>query len=70
MTTAPLCFMEPRMFALWMNSSGPKDDCQAGPCTDCLPAYQLRMKKQGRCAHPETNFGVRDDGGIFGWWPT
>lgn len=69
MSAVPLCFVDPRLFKLWSSSAGVEECGAAGPCADCLPAYQLRMKKRGLCSHPETNFGVRQDGGIFGWWP-
>ena len=69
--TAPLCFVEPWLYELWAGSRVPNDKagCQAGHCTDCTPTYQLRMRKVGRCEHPETQFSVDRDGGVFGMWP-
>lgn len=57
------------MFQLWL-SSGYTDqaECPAGVCTDCLPSYQLRMKKIGRCEHPETMFRMSSAGALFGTW--
>lgn len=70
--TAPLCFVEPWVYELWAGSRVPNDrtGCPSGPCTDCTPTYQLRMKKRGLCEHPETMFTVGQDGGVFGVWPT
>lgn len=68
MNAMPLCFIDQRVFKLWSSSAGAAD-CGSGPCHDCQPGYQLRMKKQGRCAHPETMFGVTEDGGVYGFWP-
>lgn len=69
MTAAPLCFVPPAMYQLWL-SSGFTDaaECPAGVCTDCLPSYQLRMKKLGRCEHPETRFRMSAAGALFGTW--
>lgn len=64
---APLCFASPEMFALWV--SAPAAAACSNPCRDCQPSYQLRMKKQGRCGHPETQFSVDEDGGVYGYWP-
>lgn len=68
---APLCFVSPRMFDLWTKAAavGPVDQRCANPCRDCQPAYQLRMKKLRRCAHPETQFGVDAEGAVYGYWP-
>lgn len=66
----PLCFA-PRIYDLWdkADTAIPKGQRCMNPCVDCLPQYQMRMKKAGRCAHPETMFGVDKDGGIYGFWP-
>ena len=68
---APLCFASPKMFGLWLTTEsrlGVKP-CDS-PCVDCTPSYQTRMKKQRRCAHPETMFSVDKDGGVYGYWPS
>jgi hypothetical protein len=65
----PLCFTSPRMFALWLEADlhMPKvQRCDGVPCVDCQPAYQLRMKKLGRCARPGTAFGIDQAGGVVG----
>lgn len=64
----PLCFFSPADFERWRNSRVPanvRTDCV---CVDCLPAYQLRMKKLGRCQHPYTMFTIDADGGVVGHW--
>lgn len=61
----PLCFHSPADFKRWKDSrvaAVSRTDCV---CVDCLPAYQLRMKKLKRCEHPEVMFTV-DDGGVVG----
>lgn len=70
MSAVPLCFVDPNIFKLWSGSAKVEECGEAGPCRDCLPAYQLRMKKRGRCSHPETMFGISQDGGVYGFWPT
>lgn len=71
--TQPLCFVDPMIFRLWSGSKTPGttfgECCPAGPCTDCTPTYQLRMRKRGLCEHPETVFTIGQDGGVFGMWP-
>lgn len=65
----PLCFVDPRVFQLWSNSAGAAD-CGSGPCHDCQPGFQLRMKKQGGGARTrKTMFGVSPEGGVYGFWP-
>lgn len=61
----PLCF-SPRIFDLWekANRSSTSAACRSH-CRDCMPSYQLRMKKLKRCEHPETMFIV-EDGGVVG----
>ena len=67
---APLCFADPGMFRLWLSSGlRSKQDSACGPCTDCTPSFQTRMKRQGRCAHPETMFGLDAEGAVYGYWP-
>lgn len=59
----PLCF-SPKIFNLW-EQVPPTVRC-TDHCVDCMPSYQLRMKKLGRCEHPETMFAIDADGGIVG----
>ena len=59
MQIKPLCFATAKDFERWRSSYNPT--C-VSHCRDCTPAYQLRMKKQRRCEHPETMFTVEDDG--------
>lgn len=60
---APLCFF-PRIFELW--DSAPAAVRVRDCCVDCMPSYQLRMKKLGRCEHPNTSFSFDEEGGILG----
>lgn len=60
--TFPLCFSSPKLYALWRSSWR----CPDSHCHDCLPSYQLRMKKLGRCEHPEAMFTIEADGGVVG----
>lgn len=63
----PLCF-SPRIYELWEGAPVGSQDRRCGNiCTDCLPSYQLRMKKVGKCEHPETMFTFED--GIVGYRP-
>ncbi len=65
----PLCFA-PRIYDLWDKADKAAAHARCmNPCVDCLPQYQMRMKKAGRCAHPETMFGIDKDGAIYGYWP-
>lgn len=67
---APLCFASPVMLDLWFKAdNGTGGSKCANPCRDCQPGYQVRMKRAGRCAHPETQFSVDADGGVYGYWP-
>jgi hypothetical protein len=58
----PLCFFSPADFERWRES---RPRCESH-CKDCLPAYQLRMKKLQRCEHPEVMFTLDDEGGVVG----
>jgi hypothetical protein len=62
--TVPLCFF-PRIFELWEGSSIPSARTRPSHCEDCTPSYQLRMKKAGRCEHPDVMFTI-EDGGVVG----
>lgn len=63
MDTHPLCFGSLADFERWRKSF---QAGSSGHCADCLPSYQLRMKKLGRCEHPDTMFSFDEDGGIVG----
>lgn len=63
----PMCFWSQRQFALWSASNEVQKPCES-PCADCLPTFQLRMKKLGRCEHPETMFDFDQDA-IVGYLP-
>lgn len=65
MVTFPLCFT-PRIFELWRSSRVAAASNTDFVCRDCLPAYQLRMKKLGRCERPEVMFTLDEEGGIVG----
>ena len=55
--------LEDKLIALAVMAGRPR----AHPvCRDCTPSYQLRMKRQGRCEHPETMFAVDRDGAVVG----
>ena len=70
MNAVPLCFVTHKMFDLWMKAdTTPNVNPCANPCRDCQPGYQLRMKRLKRCAHPETQFSIDKDGGVYGYWP-
>lgn len=58
----PLCFSSLEQYERWRKSF----QCPRSHCHDCLPAYQLRMKKQRRCEHPETMFTLDEEGGVVG----
>lgn len=64
----PLCFRTVADFERWQRSLAHCGgaDKRASHCRDCLPAYQLRMKKLGRCEHPETMFTLDEMEGIVG----
>lgn len=64
----PPCFSSVRFYENWraMLPKCNSGERQATICHDCLPGYQLRMKKLGRCAHPDTAFTVGQDGGVIG----
>lgn len=70
--TAPLCFASPRLFELWLKADTALPEAQRcqNVCRDCLPSYKVRMKREGRCQHPETVFDLESEGGIFGRWPS
>lgn len=61
----PLCFVDPAIWRLWSRSSVPSEHA-CPPCKDCTPTYQHRMKKRGLCEHPETQFSIDNDGGVYG----
>lgn len=66
----PPCFSTVRFYENWramlLKCSHTEQKSVRGHCRDCLPTYQLRMKKAGRCIHPETMFTVDQDGSVVG----
>ena len=64
---APLCFASQDLFRLW--ATAPVAVRCTNPCRDCQPGYQTRMKRAGRCAHPETMFALDEEGAVYGYWP-
>lgn len=67
----PMCFWSQRQFALWKaaDSHVPRGNrCNGDQCHDCLPTFQLRMKRLGRCEHPETMFTFGHEG-VIGYRP-
>lgn len=62
MVKVPNCFPSLLDFERWKNSLG----AECGHCHDCMPTYQLRMKKLRRCEHPEIMFTIDEDRGIVG----
>ena len=59
----PRCFSALRFYENWRAVNRDQD---ASVCEDCLPSYQLAMKRAGRCANPEAVFKFSADGSIAG----
>lgn len=68
----PLCFPSQREFDAWMHESrrfaATADVNPKNYCIDCLPAFQEKMIKCGRCAYPGVEF-IEHDGGVYGRRP-
>ena len=64
----PRCFSTLHIYLKWIDARrmGPANERTHPVCRDCTPSYQLRMKRQGRCEHPETMFAVDRDGAVVG----
>ena len=63
----PACFTELKFYRNWkakMPSCPDKD--HATICSDCLPGYQIRMKRLGRCSNPEAAILFDEDGNVVG----
>ena len=59
----PRCFSTIGIYRKWLDArqaTGNIRDRAHPVCRDCLPGYQLRMKKLGRCEYPETMFTIED----------
>lgn len=63
----PKCFDDDRQFRGWLECREQCYDRDAHICEDCLPEYQERMVKVGRCEHPEVKFRVDKHGMVEGW---
>ncbi len=63
----PACFTE-QQFVAW-REAGQGWSPLAGPCTDCTPGFQARMKVAGKCEHPEMIFDEDEDGFVYGRKP-
>ena len=64
----PRCFDSREHFDQWRYLEHISNAGMSRHCTDCLPAYQQRMKLEGRCEHPLTRFAVLPT--IDGDWET
>lgn len=58
----PLCFRSLSDYERWRKSFG----ASCSHCRDCLPGFQLRMKKVQRCEHPEVMFTMDEESGVVG----
>ena len=65
----PACFVSRKQYDLWIEAEKRERVTSSGYCTDCTPAYQARMKAEGRCEHPNTTFGQDGDGFTNGMRP-
>jgi hypothetical protein len=63
----PLCFESKKQYQHWGKLVRGSVRAMYGPCTDCTPEYQERMKQQMRCEHPEVKFDFDEDGLIAGY---
>ena len=64
----PACFSEIRFYRNWraMVPRCGSSDRDVTICADCLPSYQMRMKRAGRCSNPGVVFRFTEDGAIVG----
>ena len=60
----PACFPV-RMYALWreVDARCGRTDRAASVCADCMPGYQMRMRRFGRCENPGAMVGMEDGRG-------
>ena len=65
-TIFPRCFDSLAQYELWRRSKNLSKKEQCSHCADCLPSYQLRMKKLGRCENPKQMFTFDEEGGVVG----
>jgi len=63
----PMCFT-PMQYKAW-RALARFSHASDGPCTDCTPGFQARMKQAGKCEHPEIEFDEDEDGVIVGRRP-
>lgn len=57
----PRCFDSQEQFVLWIKAdtygrNGYEKKVLSSYCEDCLPSHALKMRKEGRCEHPEVFF--------------
>ena len=63
----PRCFSTIRLYAIWQDANRSCGTPKAeSVCDDCLPSFQLAMKRIGRCANPLAVFKFHTDGSISG----
>ena len=65
----PACFSTIRIYHKWLDAqrvTGSVFEKSHSVCRDCLPGYQLRMKKLGRCENPKQMFTFDEEGGVVG----
>ena len=67
-TDVPRCFTY-QQYALWKAVAREVTPGIVGPCADCTPTYQRRMKKQGRCEREIIRFRWDEDGLCEGFMP-
>lgn len=66
-TQIPAC-MTREQYKAWKQMCGAWSPV-AGPCTDCTPGFQARMKVAGKCDHPEIVFEEDEEGFVYGRKP-
>ena len=57
----PKCFESLTQYHEWKKASRISYP-RFGPCTDCTPEFQDKMKEEFRCEHPQIKFKVVEDG--------
>lgn len=66
--SVPRCFETKEQFVAWREAAR-LAYAHYGPCTDCTPEYQARMKEENRCEQPQVVFVVQN-GGVEGVIPS
>lgn len=52
----PKCFSSVADWKEWNRLDIISEQVNTTVCTDCTPAFKLRMIEEGKCDHPETRF--------------